>query len=414
MSTNRNESNTNIHSWSFLFLWVLTMTLPWSFGPTPAQGSTIYIDPAARTLGFTWAPSGLYIQFGVPGILQATADPGLHAWEGLSSESPYVIPAQELDGNRFFRVLSAARPLRLYVPSAYDPSSPIPLVILLHGFSDTGQGLEGIIKIQPMAEAYGFAYCYPDGTKNSNGYGFWNATGACCDFEGSNVDDVGYLTDLIECVKGQVNIDPNRVFLIGYSNGAFMAHRMAQEHSQVIAAVACLAGTISEGDLTDPIEPVNVLQVHGTQDMLVRYGGGTAFLNMGGGIVYQTDIPYLGAKALVEWWGLANGCTGWIEDNAATLDLSYLLGSPDTIVARWSEHPANGEVELWTIQGGGHWPNPTPAMWQLMVEMIIYLSPNISIFSNISGWKLLKSPAIKTRSVFGEHVTPWVKYVGCF
>lgn len=379
LSTSGCKANPKLHSWLLGFVALWATTLPWPVETTLAQGSTIYIEPGPandalpeRTLTSTLGRGRLFIQFSIPGVLQTTSDLALNRWTGVAMESPYVIPAQELLGNRFFRVQSAERPLGLFVPSGYDPSIPAPLVILLHGFEHSGAGLENdYVHILPMAEEYGFAYCYPDGTKNSNAHRFWNATGACCNFHHSDVDDVGYLKGLIDTAKEQVNIDPRRVFLIGYSNGAFMAHRMAIEHSQVVAGVACLAGTVSEGDSVNPQEPVNVLQVHGTEDEVIFYGGGITYLNDGGGSVYRADVPFVGAEEVVAAWGAANGCTDWVKDAARSLDLSYGLGFPDTIVARFSDHPANGVVELWSIQGGKHYPEPRPEMWRLMIEWLL-------------------------------------------
>lgn len=350
------------------------------FETSQGVGATIFIEPGGpkdglpeRTLAGSWrpTPAGLRLLFSTPGILQSTPDLSSGNWEGIAMVSPHFLPAEEVQGSRFYRVLSVERPVKIHVPANYDPMTPIPLVVLLHGFTDTGQGLEDYTHILPLTEEHGFAYCHPDGTLNANGHHFWNASPACCDFLDSGVDDVTYLRSLIESAQQRINIDAKRVFLIGYSNGAFMAHRMAQEHSDLVAAIACLSGTMTPGDSSEPTDLVQVLQVHGTQDEIVHYAGGTISLNFGGGLLYEAETSYIGAQEVVGWWGAANNCANWVTDEKPTLELSTGLGNPDTTVARYTVSPPGGEVELWSIQGGHHWPDPSDNLWRLMIEWLL-------------------------------------------
>src|SRR5690606_28936935 len=124
-------------------------------------------------------------------------------------------------------VFGGERPVTLHVPPQYDPAEPMPLVVLLHGYRVSGVVQERFLKFAPQADARGFLYLYPDGTKNSQSLGFWNASDACCDFEGSGVDDVAYLIGLVHEVQEAYNVDPKRIYFMGHSNGGFMAYRMA-------------------------------------------------------------------------------------------------------------------------------------------------------------------------------------------
>tara|TARA_B100000029_G_scaffold43608_1_gene40392 strand:- start:172 stop:1062 length:891 start_codon:yes stop_codon:yes gene_type:complete len=114
----------------------------------------------------------------------------------------------------------------------------------------------------------------PDGMKNPDGNQYWNATDACCDFYQSGVDDVAYLSGVIEEAIEAFNIDTKRVFLVGHSNGGYMAHRLACERSDLIAGIVSLAGSTwyDEAKCGNP-DPVAVLQVHGTWDTTIRYWG---------------------------------------------------------------------------------------------------------------------------------------------
>jgi len=91
----------------------------------------------------------------------------------------------------------------------------------------------------------GFLYVFPDGTEDSDGILFWNATDAGYDFFGSGVDDPGYLRALIEEIIVQLNVDSDRIYAIGHSNGGSMVFRMACDHAELIAGIASLAGATS-------------------------------------------------------------------------------------------------------------------------------------------------------------------------
>src|SRR5688572_2092944 len=124
----------------------------------------------------------------------------------------------------------------LHVPPGLDPEVPAPLVILLHGYGASGALQEAYMQFAPLADEYGFLYLHPDGALDGFGNRYWNATDACCDFFDSNVDHSGQLRALIESTKASANVDDRRVWLIGHSNGGFMAYRMACDHAGTVAA----------------------------------------------------------------------------------------------------------------------------------------------------------------------------------
>ena len=117
----------------------------------------------------------------------------------------------------------------LHIPAKYDKSTPAPLVVLLHGYTSSGKQQESYMKFGELADTYGFLLATPDGTREDSerNYRFWNATEACCNFHGSDVDDSAYVRSIIDLVKAEYSIDPDRVYLIGHSNGGFMSYRMA-------------------------------------------------------------------------------------------------------------------------------------------------------------------------------------------
>ena len=119
------------------------------------------------------------------------------------------------------------RPYNFSVPAGYSASVPTPLVILLHGYGASGLLQDAYFGLRALQSTHTFLYAYPDGTVDATGNRFWNATDACCNFYNLPVDDVAYVTAIIDDVSARYNVDPHQVFLVGHSNGAFMAHRLA-------------------------------------------------------------------------------------------------------------------------------------------------------------------------------------------
>jgi polyhydroxybutyrate depolymerase len=257
---------------------------------------------------------------------------------GVGDGGPTLTPDQQ--------ALLNARPYRMVVPAGYDAGSPVPLLMLLHGYGATGQLHDTYFKFSELAAAKTFLLATPDGKTDAMGYHFWAANSACCDFYGSGVDDVAYLTAILDDAAIRYRVDPKRVYLVGHSNGAFMSHRMACEKSARIAAIVSLAGANSkELSLCQPTRPVAVLQVHGTADGTVLYDGGTL----------SALLPaYPGAGETVKGWAQLNGCGSTLFDAGTPLDLDTNLPGYETRRAAYACDA--GAAELWTIQSGVHLP----------------------------------------------------------
>ena len=129
-------------------------------------------------------------------------------------------------------VTFAGRPANLAVPASYDPNTPAPLIVLLHGYGANGAGQDAYMGFSAIANAHGFLLLLPDGLLDPLNRRFWNATDACCNFFASTTDDSAYVRGLIEEVRAQYVVDDLRIFVTGHSNGGFMSYRMAcdREH----------------------------------------------------------------------------------------------------------------------------------------------------------------------------------------
>jgi polyhydroxybutyrate depolymerase len=249
----------------------------------------------------------------------------------------------------------------LSVPSRADKTTPLPLVIALHGYGSNGAQLEAAWGFSALGEREGFLVAIPDGTPDARGSRFWNASDACCDFspgKGGSVDDVAYLGALMDDVAARRPLDRQRVFVVGHSNGGFMAHRLACDLSGRVAAVVSMAGAAwKDAARCTPTSPVSVAQVHGTDDPVIAFAGGTVF-----------DMPgrvYPSVNETMSLWKARLGCAGKVDVGAAHLDLDARIPGSETRVDRYAGCKAG--LELWTIDHGSHAPAMTPtwaeAVW---------------------------------------------------
>ena len=252
--------------------------------------------------------------------------------------------------------------LPVTVPSSYSADAPAPLIILLHTYGRTGAVQDEYMGLSGLADEYGFISVAPDGTPSAaeNNPRFWNASAACCNWEGKQLDDSAYIMGIIDAVKANYSIDERRVYIVGHSNGAFMAHRLAHDHSGAIAAIASLAGADQSVERPVPPHAVHVLQIHGDADTAIAYEGGEI-----------QGASYPSAKASAENWAARNGCDMKGADTG-TLDLVSTLPGTDTTVTRYTDGcKPGGSAELWTIEGGEHVPELSPHFTRLTVEWLL-------------------------------------------
>ncbi|MEQ1788780.1 MAG: alpha/beta fold hydrolase, partial [Acidimicrobiales bacterium] len=237
----------------------------------------------------------------------------------------------------------ADRPAQLVAPA--DVSAPAPLLVLLHGYGGTAVEHDAYLGVTELAASRGLYVLLPDGTRGSDGLTFWDASPACCNFAGPPVDDSGYLSALIDEAVAERPIDPDRVYLFGHSNGGFMAYRLACEHAEQIAALASLAGA-DQAEAADctPSAPVSVLQLHGTEDVAILYGGG------------DVPAPYPGAVETVTRWAERNQCDPEPVEGPR-LDLIPGLEGDETAVQVFEGCAAGSVVQLDTLEGEGHRPD---------------------------------------------------------
>ncbi len=264
----------------------------------------------------------------------------------------FVLYGQPAHSHTMTTIDAGRGPVQLMIPNGYSPSTPVPLVVSLHGYGGTGESYIDYWKKNGQVDARKFIVAAPSGKKNSKDRSFWNATAACCDKDLSGVDDSQYLRALIEAIETEYTIDPQSIHVTGYSNGGFMAHRMACAHADKLASIVSVAGAgISKESSCNPDHPIHVLQVHGVDDGVIRYqGGGLKNFNS------DVPIPHPSALQTVAFWAQKN--SGPAQPTTVDpMDLSERTAGIDTEVIRYqSPGRPSGTVELWSIRGESHVP----------------------------------------------------------
>lgn len=229
------------------------------------------------------------------------------------------------------------RNYRLYVPAIYTGATARPLIINLHGYTSNAQQQQLYSNFMPIADTANFLMVYPNGTFSS-GQRFWNAG-----ISGALVNDIAFLNALIDSLDLTYNINLNRVYSTGMSNGGYMSHTLACELSNRITAIASVTGSIfttQYGSNCHPTRPIPVMQIHGTSDPTVPYIGSS------------TSMPI---DTVVKYWVKKNNC-----NTTATFSNVPNTNTADGCNAEhylYSGGTNGSTVEFFKIIGGLHtWP----------------------------------------------------------
>jgi polyhydroxybutyrate depolymerase len=161
---------------------------------------------------------------------------------------------------------------KVYLPTNISEKDSWPLVISLHGFYSTAIFQNAFFNAKKLVTKKGFILVVPYGQKNYLGARFWNASDYCCDFFNQKIDDIKHLKDLISSLKNKYPV--GKVFLVGHSNGGFLAHRFACEEDNDISGIVSISGAgVINPASCNPKKGVSILQVHGTKDKVIKFDG---------------------------------------------------------------------------------------------------------------------------------------------
>jgi polyhydroxybutyrate depolymerase len=236
--------------------------------------------------------------------------------------------------------IGGARPATLLTPNKVSADKKIPLLVFLHGYTSNAVDSDSFFGISKQRDALQFAVALPNGTQNSRGYRFWNATPECCDFEQSAVDDAAYLAGLIREASTVAPIDPARVYLIGHSNGGFMSYRMACDYPGLLRGIISVAGAFYRtAALCRNPGNLNILQIHGTADDTVPAAGGGGLPSTLSGL---------------DFW-VNHGACDAVQETPGALDL-VSAGDRETDALVWKNCKQGTRVGYWRINDGTHAP----------------------------------------------------------
>jgi polyhydroxybutyrate depolymerase len=234
------------------------------------------------------------------------------------------------------------RSFRVHVPASVAVRGGLPVVVALHGAGGNGAQFEQQSQLSAAADREGFVVVYPDGSGRTKLL-TWNA-GTCCTYARDNgIDDVAFMASLFDALVARYRIDPQRVFVTGFSNGAMLAYRLGCELADRIAAIAPVSGAMNT-DTCVPSRALPVLVVHGTADPIVPYDGGPPTRQILPGV---EPFENRSVSDAVSFWTGRDRCPP----------------TPVRVTAGAVNHAAYGpcadgtQIDVHTIEGGGHaWP----------------------------------------------------------
>lgn len=295
------------------------------------------------------------------------------------------------------------RNYRVYIPAAYTGTTARPLVFDLHGYTSSAIAEQGYSNFMPIADTANVIFVYPNGTLDGSSQPYWNAG------FGTAMDDIGFISNLIDTLLTQYNIDANMVYSCGMSNGGYMSHTLACELSNKIAAIASVTGSMTtyQQSICVPNRPVPVMQISGNADGTVSYGG---------------SAGSMGIDALVNYWVTNNNCNPTpVFTNVPNTSTSdgctaehYLYNGGDM----------GSTCEKYKIIGGGHtWPGSpfiigvtnqdfkaSEKIWLFFRKYKLNQFVGVNELSSADKITLFPNPATSVVNIDGENVSSVIIY----
>lgn len=241
-----------------------------------------------------------------------------------------------------FQFEGKLRTYRLLLPAHYEIESIRPLVIEFHGYSVTAEFDQNFSNWSSVADTANFLVAYPNGLTDNSGFQYWNVGWSWQ----PPSNDVGFVSALIDTIYARHNINRNKVYAAGISNGGFMSYILAAELSNKITAVASVSGGMARNvfDTIKPKRPVPTIEIHGTTDDIVPYLGNTG------------NFESINTDTLTWFWAKSNGCN--LTPHITSLpDVSLSDGTTASLV-EYTSGSNNTVSRLYRIIGGSHidWP----------------------------------------------------------
>lgn len=230
------------------------------------------------------------------------------------------------------------RSYRIHVPKNYTNTRPVAVVLSFHGFTGTGEGMEKSSGFSELADTQDFLAVYPQGLRNAiNGKYFWADVGPI-DF---GVDDVLFVSDILNDLQAKYCVDAHRIYAMGFSNGGGLTYLLACRLAGRVASFGPMSANyyaIPGG--CHPGRPVSILNIHGSADPLLPYNGTSENVN--------PDWPLPPVLQYLQAWATRDGCTS---------GPTVFLKEPRVTGMQWQDCKGNSSIVHYRIENGGHsWP----------------------------------------------------------
>ena len=272
--------------------------------------------------------------------------------QGLNEKAP----SGSVGSIRSVDVGQRSRQYLIHKPSDIRADRKTPVVVAFHGGGGNPKSMIRLSGLNEKADEAGFIVVYPFGTgAGENKKLTFNAGNVGGYAMRNNIDDVAFTRRIIADLQTFLNIDQDRIYATGISNGAMMAYRVASELSDIFAAIAPVAGPMGI-ETTQATDPVSVIHFHGTADKLAPFKGGKGKGAPGVPAMFRPD--FYSVDHSIQAWVKANDCKQQPE-------IESLPDKEDdgmqSIRKTWSGCRAGTEVVLIKIENGGHtWPGRDP------------------------------------------------------
>jgi len=236
------------------------------------------------------------------------------------------------------------RQYQVHVPPQYQANQATALMLSLHGGGGNMQyqSNDDYYHLISKSNEAGFIVVFPNGYSRFPGgkLATWNSGICCGKARDEQIDDVGFIKKVVEDIKSKANIDSNRIYANGMSNGGMMSYRLACELTDTFTAIASVAGT--DGTLNcHPSRPISILHIHALNDDHVLFNGGS-------GIKSETHADFV---------SVPNTISKWVKLNACNPSPQRVLTVKGAYCDVYSACRNNAQVKLCVTESGGHsWP----------------------------------------------------------
>lgn len=263
----------------------------------------------------------------------------------------------------------------LHIPKSFDGTTAYPMVVFLHGGSGNMVSAQGFTQFNQVSKDADFLMLYPQGLHKTSTTGFSWADGRNGAADDAGIDDVGYINQLVDEISKQYNVNTNKIYLCGFSNGSFMTQRMAFESNGKFAAMGTLGGTLHSSyfDTGAPGRAIPMIYFFGTDDAYVPYAGGE--------VAGSGTMHVVGIEAAVEYWKTNNNCKTSAE--AVNLpDIDNTDNSTATLYEYSDCDCNNAQVKFYKLNGAGH----TWAGVELTAQEPVLGETNEDVFASQELW----------------------------